>query len=105
MDGRLTDVDLVKALTAIQVAHRWTDQDVAERIGLTRPMWAMVKVGRARFGFKTLTRTFEAFPELREEVGAYLVETLQQQGAPVEVLGVPVRWLAPAPAPQEAAAA
>lgn len=78
---------LVAALRALQAANRWSDQELADQIGVTRPMWSMTKDGSTRFGFKTLAKVYERFPRLKPELADYLIQTLRMQGAPIAVLG------------------
>jgi transcriptional regulator with XRE-family HTH domain len=63
---------LVERLSAIQVAHKWSDQDFARQLGITRVMWQQVQHSDRRFGQRTLRTIVRAFPELGSEVLGYL---------------------------------
>jgi len=67
-------LDLVARLKAIQTAHKWTDETMAERCGVSRTMWQQVRVGEARFGHRSVRPILRAFPELRDEVVDYLLD-------------------------------
>lgn len=64
--------NLVERLGAIQAAHKWTDPQFSERMGVTRVLWQQVKKGDRKFGAKTLRAILKAFPELGDEILAYL---------------------------------
>ena len=66
--------NLVDRLSAIQDAHKWSDPEMGVRMGVTRVLWQSVKKGDRKFGAKTLRPIIRAFPELGEEVLAYLAE-------------------------------
>lgn len=78
-------LDLVERLARIQEAHGWTDEELAQRAGIARPMWAAVRIGKSRLGHRSLGAIVRHFPELRDEVLSYLVEDSGADTNPPEV--------------------
>lgn len=64
--------ELLSRLELIQSAHKWSDEEMATRIGVSRPMWSMAKSGGTRLGPKALGAVIRSFPELKDEVLTYL---------------------------------
>lgn len=58
-------------LKAIQAAHGWTDQEMADRMGVSRPMWLAAKEGTA-LGMRSIKAILRGFPELEQSVMDYL---------------------------------
>ena len=66
--------DLLGALEAIRIAHRWTDAEFASQLGVSRPMWSMARKGSTKFSRRTLTEILRVFPRLQPEVLDYVSE-------------------------------
>lgn len=65
---------IISTLAGIQLAHGWTDAELAERLGISRSGWALMRLGWRRPGTVMLGRVMRQFPQLREEVLGYLIE-------------------------------
>lgn len=68
MNERITS--LVTTLSRRQRADAQTDAQFAARLGLSRPMWGMLRRGKTRPGRKSLERIVRAFPEYQVQVAA-----------------------------------
>lgn len=55
---------LIEELIRIQKERDWSDQDMAEHLGVSRPMWSMVKAGDRHPGRKFLRGVKRGFPYL-----------------------------------------
>lgn len=55
-------------LREIQRREALTDGQMADRLGVSRPMWNLVKNGRLRFTERWALRAAGAFPELSREL-------------------------------------
>jgi len=63
---------LIARLEDIQQAHGWTDQEMADRLGIHRTFWTLTRSGQRRPGTKFLRGVISAFPELTAEAISYL---------------------------------
>lgn len=45
-----------------QHAERLTDQQLADELGISRPMWNQIKRGRVLVGRRTIVKVLSAFP-------------------------------------------
>ena len=77
------ELGLVERLIVIQNAHKWSDFDMAQQLGITRTMWQQVQHGERRLGSRTSLRAIvRAFPELGPEVLAYLAALPDEEPEP-----------------------
>jgi transcriptional regulator with XRE-family HTH domain len=59
---------LVAALGKLQKENGWTDEYVASRLGVTRPLWSLVRRGLKPMRYKVLTGILTGFgPELASD--------------------------------------
>lgn len=63
---------LVDTLERRQAELGMDDQRFAEKLGVSRPAWSMVRAGKRRIGQKFLANVMRAFPSLTDDCLAYL---------------------------------
>lgn len=63
---------LIGKLAKIQKEQCLSDEQVANRLGVKRPMWTMLRNGKLQPGRKTLTGIMRGFPELTTDVLFFL---------------------------------
>lgn len=62
----------MQALVAIQEGHGWTDARMAAELGVSQPMWSLVRSHKRRPGGKLLGGVERRFPDLRPLVSLFL---------------------------------
>jgi transcriptional regulator with XRE-family HTH domain len=55
---------MLSKLREMQLAHRWTDQEMADRLGVARSTWTEIKNHRLPLSDRVQIRAAGAFPEL-----------------------------------------
>jgi transcriptional regulator with XRE-family HTH domain len=78
--GRRPIRRLVRMLRGIQRNERLTIEDMALRLGVSTSMLAMVYSGRRSPGRKFLRGVLKAYPQLRDEVHAFLLRDARPAG-------------------------
>jgi hypothetical protein len=56
---------IVQKLIEVQRALQLSDQKFSEKIGISRPMWQIIRTGKRGIGGRTLIQIFKAFPPLQ----------------------------------------
>jgi transcriptional regulator with XRE-family HTH domain len=72
--GRDAAVGIVKAA---QARERWTDHEVAKRIGCSRSAWRQIRTGERQPGVRMLHHMMAAFPETSQPALSFLLGLAQ----------------------------
>ena len=55
-------------LLAIQTREGWSDREMAERLGCSRPLWTLIRNGKNEMSADLLMKAAGAFPELSADL-------------------------------------
>lgn len=66
--------NLIASLAGVQQTMGYSDEEFAELLGISRPLWIMTRSGQMPVGMKLLAGTTRRFPGLKEQVLAVIGE-------------------------------
>lgn len=65
---------LIEAIEERKRALGWTDEALARALGVSRPLWSQIRSGKRRLTLDVVCGILRAFPDLEEQVLAFLKE-------------------------------
>lgn len=65
---------LIEVVEERKQALGWTDEQLARVLGISRSLWSQVRSGRRRLTLDVVCGILRAFPDLEEQVLAFLKE-------------------------------
>jgi transcriptional regulator with XRE-family HTH domain len=73
---------IISALAAHQTANGWSDERVAEQVGVSRQYWNFLRRGRRQPERETLIRIGTGFPHLQDAVASFLAPDWKKVARP-----------------------
>jgi len=68
----VADSELVQALEREQIAHGWSDQQMAEHLRISRTLWSLTRRNERHVGGRLIKGAVEAFPLLGPQALIFL---------------------------------